>query len=413
MSQGYREPSTSGAVAATVGCSVLGMVVAGPLGAIMGAGLAVAATQPDASLFPLLQRGRHTIANVSLPRDGMTKQQGVTYFAVDVVDINGFTWRLLRRYSHFDRFQGLMNNHEIRCIFPGKTFFSCSGNELEQRRLSLEAWTRDMLRVFSSTGIPNRLQAEFEDFFTRGRSEPRPPAPPLPPAPPAPPAPAAPAAALGQAFAVEVPGGVHAGQQLMVKNPMDGSSFLITVPLGTGPGSILQVSPPADASGLGVAVPSSSPVQTPAAGEQKILLSISIPAGVSAGQTLGVKVPDGRELTVVVPSGLGQQEVQLEYDAVSGSLDVVTSQPASAPAAPAAPSAPPCAPPVQATAPMAAAGGDHFNFRLPRGVVPGQIVKIQVPDGRYLPLLIPSYKFAGDDILLRLGSAGSKLEIVA
>ncbi|CAL1163885.1 unnamed protein product [Cladocopium goreaui] len=318
--------------------SVLGMVVTGPLGAMVGAGLAVAATQPNATMFPLLQRGRHTIANVSLPRDGMTKQQGVTYFAVDVVDTNGFTWRLLRRYSHFSRFQALMNNYEIRCVFPGKTFFSCSGNELEQRRLGLEAWTRDMLRVFSSTGIPNRLQAEFEDFFTRGRSEARPPAPPLPPAAPAPAPPAPPA--LGQAFAVEVPGGVHAGQQLMVKNPMDGSNFLITVPLGTGPGSILQVSPPADASGLGMAVPSSSSVQAPAAGaEQKILLSISIPPGVSAGQTLGVKVPDGRELTVVVPPGLGQQEVQLEYDTVSGSLDVVTSQP-SAPAAPSAPPAP-------------------------------------------------------------------------
>ena len=36
---------------------------------------------------------------------------------------------------------------------------------------------------------------------------------------------------------------------------------------------------------------------------QKLLLSISIPPGVSAGQTLGVKVPDGRELTVVVPPG--------------------------------------------------------------------------------------------------------------
>lgn len=409
MSQGYREPSTSGAVAATVGCSVLGMVVAGPLGAMVGAGLAVAATQPNATMFPLLQRGRHTIANVSLPRDGMTKQQGVTYFAVDVVDTNGFTWRLLRRYSHFSRFQALMNNYEIRCVFPGKTFFSCSGNELEQRRLGLEAWTRDMLRVFSSTGIPNRLQAEFEDFFTRGRSEARPPAPPLPPAAPAPAPPAPPA--LGQAFAVEVPGGVHAGQQLMVKNPMDGSNFLITMPLGTGPGSILQVSPPADASGLGMAVPSSSSVQAPAAGaEQKILLSISIPPGVSAGQTLGVKVPDGRELTVVVPPGLGQQEVQLEYDTVSGSLDVVTSQPS----APAAPSAPPAPAPVAAMAPMApAAGGEHFNFRIPRGVVPGQIVKIQVPDGRYLPLLIPNYKFAGDDILLRLDSAGSKLVIVA
>eukprot|EP00435_Cladocopium_sp_Y103_P071775 s55_g38.t1 len=377
---GYREPSTSGAVAATVGCSVLGMVVAGPLGAMVGAGLAVAATQPNATLFPLLQRGRHTIANVSLPRDGISAEHQEDADDGARVLPSGIS--------------------EIRCLFPGKTFFSCRGDELEQRRLALEAWTRDMLRVFSSTGIPNRLQAEFEDFFTRGRGEARPPAP-LPPAAPAAPAPPAPPAP-GQAFAVEVPGGVHAGQQLMVKNPMDGSSFLITVPLGAGPGSILQVSPPANASSLGVAVPSSSPVQAPA-GEQKILLSISIPPGVAAGQTLGVKVPDGRELTVVVPPGLGQQEVQLEYDAVSGSLDVVTSQPAPAPAAPSAPSAPPA--PVPAMAPMApmapAAGGEHFNFRIPRGVVPGQIVKIQVPDGRYLPLLIPNYKFAGDAQLKR------------
>ena len=51
-----------------------------------------------------------------------------------------------------------------------------------------------------------------------------------------------------------------------------------------------------------------------AQGEQKILLSISIPAGVSAGQTLGVKVPDGRELTVVVPSGAGaNRQGQIVY----------------------------------------------------------------------------------------------------
>ena len=54
--------------------SVLGMVVAGPLGAMVGAGLAVAATQPNANMFPLLQRGRHTIANVSLPRDGISAE---------------------------------------------------------------------------------------------------------------------------------------------------------------------------------------------------------------------------------------------------------------------------------------------------------------------------------------------------
>jgi len=59
-------------------------------------------------------------------------------------------------------------------------------------------------------------------------------------------------------------------------------------------------------------------------------------------------------------AGLGQQEVQLEYDAVSGSLDVVTSQP-SAPAAPAAPSAPAPAPvPMAPMAPMAPAAGVRF-----------------------------------------------------
>lgn len=55
-------------------------------------------------------------------------------------------------------------------------------------------------------------------------------------------------------------------------------------------------------------------------------------------------------------AGLGQQEVQLEYDAVSGSLDVVTSQPS----APAAPSAPPAPAPVAAMAPMAPAAGVRF-----------------------------------------------------
>lgn len=49
-------------------------------------------------------------------------------------------------------------------------------------------------------------------------------------------------------------------------------------------------------------------------------------------------------------AGIGQQEVQLEYDAVSGSLDVVT-------AAPPAPSAPaPSAPPIVAQVPVAPYG---------------------------------------------------------
>ncbi len=60
--------------------SVLGMVVAGPIGAMVGAGLAVAATQPNAQMFPLLQRGRHSIVNVELPRNGiLIKMRDVCY----------------------------------------------------------------------------------------------------------------------------------------------------------------------------------------------------------------------------------------------------------------------------------------------------------------------------------------------
>ena len=40
--------------------------------------------------------------------------------------------------------------------------------------------------------------------------------------------------------------------------------------------------------------------------QPRTLLSISVPPGVLPGQTLAVKVPDGRELTVVVPNGARQ-----------------------------------------------------------------------------------------------------------
>lgn len=56
---------------------MLGLLVAGPLGAMAGAGLAIAATQPNASIFAV-QRGRHTIATVILPRNGSMAAHGST-----------------------------------------------------------------------------------------------------------------------------------------------------------------------------------------------------------------------------------------------------------------------------------------------------------------------------------------------
>eukprot|EP00438_Fugacium_kawagutii_P021014 Skav228379 [mRNA] locus=scaffold1981:328314:332810:+ [translate_table: standard] len=93
--------SGAGAVVATVGCSVLGMMIAGPVGAVIGGTLAIAATAGASS------RGQSVpalhISSISMPESGITRDHGVTYFALDVVDSNGLTWRLLRRYNQFDR----------------------------------------------------------------------------------------------------------------------------------------------------------------------------------------------------------------------------------------------------------------------------------------------------------------------
>lgn len=44
MTQVAERDSGTGAVVATVGCSVLGMMIAGPVGAVIGGGLAIVAT---------------------------------------------------------------------------------------------------------------------------------------------------------------------------------------------------------------------------------------------------------------------------------------------------------------------------------------------------------------------------------
>ena len=60
-------PDTETAVVTTVGCSVLGLVLAGPVGAVLGGGLAVAALQSELRSF---SKGRLHIAQVSLPQEG-------------------------------------------------------------------------------------------------------------------------------------------------------------------------------------------------------------------------------------------------------------------------------------------------------------------------------------------------------
>ena len=52
-------------------------------------------------------------------------------------------------------------NEEIRCMFPGKSLFGCHGVQLDERRLQLENWTRDMI-----LGPNERLAAAFPGWCT-------------------------------------------------------------------------------------------------------------------------------------------------------------------------------------------------------------------------------------------------------
>lgn len=384
MTQMQKESSGAGAVVATVGCSVLGMMLAGPVGAVIGGGLAIVATAGSSSA-QRAQRLELTISSISMPQDGIIRQNGVTYFAIDVVDKTGSTWRVLRRYNHFDKFRKALRCKQLRTAFPGKLWFGCEGHRLIERRRRLENWTREVLRSFGTAGVPGRLESEINDFFTRGRGN-------ITPI-------QAAATYPEGSFPIEVPAGVVAGQQLTVKNPMDGSSFNIVVPEGMGPGSILQVQPPTTATSEAAVNPDAAVCPTPkssfraASDAQKTLLSISVPPGVLPGQTLAVKVPDGRELTVVVPNG-ARQELQLELDAASGTLTILddaleNSEPHKSQAR--------------------SESDDLFQIYVPSGVRPGQSVNIQVPDGRHLPFTVPAGKRPGDELLLCLDATRSRL----
>ncbi|CAK9079514.1 unnamed protein product [Durusdinium trenchii] len=376
-------PDTETAVVTTVGCSVLGLVLAGPVGAVLGGGLAVAALQSELRSF---SKGRLHIAQVSLPQDGVVRHSGVTYFTMHLVDEQGRRWQVLRRYTDFDEFHKAVHNRDIHAYFPGKTWLPCHGPQLEERRRYLEAWVRDVFRCFTRIGIPSSLELEFEDFLHRGMGQVT-----GPMAAPAASAPASvgTAATAAAGFLIQVPPGVVPGQTLTVKSP-DGTSFQITVPEGCAAGSTLQVSTPSPAnpSSAATACPVSAPQVGGSSSGGKIFLSISVPPNISAGQKIAVKVPDGRELTLMVPANLQHREdLQLEFDVAAGQLKPVALPEAS----------------------EATSSEEVFQIQVPCGVHSGQMVNIQVPDGRQLPLIIPPGKQPGDDLLLCLDATRSRL----
>ena len=73
------------------------MRLAGPVGAVVAGSVAYSATAPAS---PLCRKGL-MISRVTMPQEGLVRQQGVTYFRVDFLDMQGNTWHVLRRYNDF------------------------------------------------------------------------------------------------------------------------------------------------------------------------------------------------------------------------------------------------------------------------------------------------------------------------
>mmetsp|Transcript_43687 Transcript_43687/g.81463 ORF Transcript_43687/g.81463 Transcript_43687/m.81463 type:complete len:385 (-) Transcript_43687:278-1432(-) len=120
---------------------------------------------------------------------------------------------------------------------------------------------------------------------------------------------------------------------------------------------------------------------------------VAIPAGVMPGQTLTVTSPEGRNFVITVPAG-----------ATTGSI--IRVQRGSAPAESSA-----------AAAPVPANAGDApsmekmlVHIAVPEGIRPGQLLGVQVPDGRTLNVAVP--EGAGSQLQLEFDPVAGSLTVL-
>lgn len=240
----------------------------------------ILAQQPHAVQQPPL-----AIVAVALPSTLIEDRSNTTFYAVDVTPEGGQApWRVFRRYNDFlDLSQNLAFLSPGLSFpgapFPKKTLFKCANTALEARRGALETWLRRVLEHPHSRGS---WSVSLRQFFEAGRQVLQ-----------APPLAAAAAPQVGQTAA----------------SPPSAEA---AAPPPTGSAPLLPPAPPQSA----------APEAAPAEGQ---VLQIEIPAGVAAGQILGVTVPDGRELHLQVPeSAVPGAQVELWFDSIAGTLQLVS-----------------------------------------------------------------------------------------
>jgi hypothetical protein len=120
--------------------------------------------------------------------------------------------------------------------------------------------------------------------------------------------------------------------------------------------------------------------------EEGEMLSIEIPAGVTAGQIMAITVPNGRQVQFTVPEGRkGGDTLNLWYDAVAGALTIAHDSEEQS------------------------ESDQVLSIEVPAGVNSGQVIAITVPDGRQIQFAVPESKEGGDQLDLWFDSVAGTL----
>ena len=205
-------------------------------------------------------------------------------------------------------------------------------------------------------------------------------------------------------MAIECPEGVEPGQALIVGGP-DGQDVEVIVPEGVGPGDTFEV----DVGGGGEEEEEAAEGQedwTPRSG----VMDITVPDGVEPGQALLVTAPDGEDVEVIVPEGLGPgdtfqvavdelatpQPQATEDDEDWGEEEEAAAAPADEPAA--------------VAEEHEGQDGQVMDITVPDGVEPGQALLVTGPDGSDVEVVVPDGLGPGDSFQVTLGAGAEEAD---
>jgi len=181
------------------------------------------------------------VRSIRLPPHAMELRGDVNFFAVDITPEGGDEWRVYRRY---DDFHALAN------------------------RLGSEA------RSFPDAPFPRKHMFGVKDSKLDGRRRGL-------------------EVWLQRAFEHPLSAAMWIGP---LRSFAEAGRQMMETPYASGGASALVAAP--------TIAPSAPPVSTPTAvPDEGCVLELEVPSGVSAGQFLGVGVPDGRQLTLPLPEG--------------------------------------------------------------------------------------------------------------